>query len=66
MSLNFFKTDCQETARKDHEFGICDPQDSTKAYTSTTDPKDLIAIVKNESKKELVFTAIDKCVLSDT
>ena len=65
MSLDFFNTGCQEAPRRDLEFGICDPPGNDKAHTTIENAQNWIATVKNETAKELVFTAIDKCVLSD-
>jgi len=65
MSLNFFQGKCQESPRRNIEFGLCEDQNGTKAYTDITDSDKWIATVKNENQLELVFTAIDKCVLLD-
>ena len=65
MSLNFLVTPCREPARLDLEFGLCDDQNSTKAYTKTDAPKSWIATVRNENKIPVVFTAIDKCIIHD-
>ncbi|HHE07959.1 MAG TPA: hypothetical protein ENL01_03560 [Chlorobaculum parvum] len=61
--MNFFDSACQEPARKDCLFGLCDDQDGTKAYTNTNDPSKWVATVQNDSKVELTFTAIDNCVI---
>ncbi len=61
--LDFFNSDCIEPKRNDIEFGICDDQDGEKAYTDNTNSDKWIAIVKNHNKKEIVFTAIDNCLL---
>ncbi len=60
--IDFFNNDCAETARNDIEFGICDDQDGKKAYTDNTNSEKWIAIVKNNNKEEVVFTAIDNCI----
>jgi len=65
MSLNFFEASCQEPPLNIALFGICDDQNSAKAYTNINDPNKWIAIVKNDTNLELVFTAIDKCVIND-
>lgn len=65
MSLDFFQHKCQESPRKNIEFGLCDDQNGRKAYTDISDRNKWIATVKNENQHELVFTAIDKCVLLD-
>jgi len=61
--MNFFDSACQEPARKDDLFGLCDDQDGTKAYTNTDDSSRWVATVENESHVELIFTAIDNCVI---
>lgn len=65
MSLNFFRIDCQYSSISANIFGLCDKQDGTKAYPDTASPEDWIAEVKNDSNLEIVFTAIDKCILHD-
>ena len=65
MTVDFFKVICQEPLRKDFEFGLCDDNNGQKAYTNIDDPEKWIAKVKNDNKKELVFTAIDKCIIND-
>ncbi len=61
--MNFFDPECQESARKDVKFGLCDDQNGTKAYTNTDNPSRWIATVQNDSRVELIFTAIDNCVI---
>ncbi|WP_138480639.1 hypothetical protein [Dyadobacter bucti] len=61
--MNFFDKVCQEPSRLDKFFGICDDQDGTKAYTDIEDESKWIATVKNENEVELIFTAIDACVI---
>ena len=63
--MNFFKPACQEPTIDDSTFGLCDEQDGSKACTNIDDPAKWIATVKNDRKKILTFTAIDKCVLND-
>ncbi len=68
MSLNFFKADCQYQPITSAIFGLCDNQDDTKAFPDTdvaNQESQWIAIVKNEKKFSVVFTAIDKCVLQN-
>ena len=65
MSLNFFRADCQYPSIAANTFGLCDNQDGTKAYRDTANPDTWIAEVKNDSNLEIVFTAVDKCVLHD-
>jgi hypothetical protein len=67
MSVNFFEPNCQELVINQSVFGLCDNQDGTKAYTNANilDADKWIATVKNDEKINLIFTAIDKCVLKD-
>lgn len=65
MTLDFFQNKCQEPALSLEEFGLCDDQNGQKAYTNIDDRNRWIATVKNNSGLEVVFTAIDKCVLFD-
>ena len=59
MSINFFTAACQEPPLNNSVFGLCDDNNGQKAYTNTADATKWIATVKNENKKQLVFTAID-------
>ena len=63
--MNFFDPSCQETPFDHSLFGICDNLKDKKAYTDTTDPNKWIAVVKNDSHKTLVFTAVDNCVIKN-
>lgn len=65
--MNFFCRECQEPPIHSLEFGLCDDQNGTKAYTSTdTETCDTwAAIVKNPKAIEVIFTAIDKCIIQD-
>ncbi|MHA7131834.1 hypothetical protein [Algoriphagus namhaensis] len=60
--INFFNVACQESPRTDKEFGILDGR--PLAYTSASNPTSWIATVKNQSSKQVVFTAIDACVIT--
>jgi hypothetical protein len=63
MSVNFFETDCKEESRNEKQFGICDDQNGTKAYTDTTDSTKWIAKVTNIKEIDVSFTAIDNCII---
>lgn len=65
MSLNFFRADCQHESLSINSFGLCDNQHGTRAYPDEANPDTWIAEVKNNDNLEIVFTAIDKCVLND-
>ena len=63
MSVNFFETDCKEESRNEKQFGICDDQNGTKAYTDTTDSTKWIAKVTKIKEIDVSFTAIDNCII---
>ncbi len=63
--VNFFDENCQETPRTDQLFGLCDDQDGKKAYSDVQDNSSWIATVKNDNSKEVLFTAVDKCLIKD-
>ncbi|MBS1571899.1 MAG: hypothetical protein JST62_05830 [Bacteroidetes bacterium] len=63
MSANFFETDCKESSRNEKQFGICDDQNGTKAYTDTTDNRKWIAKVTNNNDIDISFTTIDNCIV---
>jgi hypothetical protein len=65
MCINFFCNKCQELPINNPLFGLCDDQNGTKAYTNIDNPAKWIATVKNDYHVNLVFTAIDKCVIKD-
>ncbi len=65
MSINFYQAACQEPVITVASFGLCDDQNGTKAYTSITGSEKWIAEVKNDLNRQIVFTAIDKCVIKD-
>nr|WP_295877435.1 hypothetical protein [uncultured Chitinophaga sp.] len=62
--MNFFDSKCQESPRDEELFGICDDQNGEKAYTNIDDSSKWVATVINKKKVELVFTAIDACVIT--
>jgi hypothetical protein len=63
MSVNFFETDCKESSRNEKQFGICDDQDGTKAYTDIADNTKWIAKVTNDNDIDISFAAIDNCII---
>jgi hypothetical protein len=63
MSVNFFETDCKEESRNEKQFGICDDQNGTKAYTDTFDSTKWIAKVTNVKEIDVSFTPIDNCII---
>jgi hypothetical protein len=65
MSLDFFNISCQYPTINETTFGLCDNEDGTKAYPDFSHPETWISQVKNDTKLDIVFTAIDKCVIHD-
>lgn len=63
--MDFFKPECQSGPFNQELFGLCDDQNTTRAYVDTTDPEKWVATVENPSQKAVTFTAIDKCVIQD-
>lgn len=63
MSFDFFNSGCSESKRTDQEFGICDDQNGDKAYTDVTHQNKWIAKVFNKVGYDVVFTAIDNCII---
>lgn len=63
MSVNFFDSKCQTFSDK-KLFGLCDdPPPYTKpAYIDEVDGAKWIAVVNNEYKYYITFTAIDNCI----
>lgn len=61
--MAFFNTPCSEQPpRTDAEFGICDREDGTPAYTTLIEEPARVATVHNPEGKEVTFTAIDNCL----
>ncbi|MBI4648485.1 MAG: hypothetical protein HY738_18365 [Bacteroidia bacterium] len=65
MSVNFFIAACQEQPLNNSLFGLCNDKNGQKAYTNTNNSARWIATVKNDGGKQLIFTAIDKCIIKD-
>ena len=63
--MDFFKPECQSGPFYQVQFGLCDDQNTTRAYVDTANPAKWMATVKNPSQKAVTFTAIDKCVMQD-
>ena len=63
--MDFFSSACQEPPINEKLFGICDEENGEKAYTNADDNTKWIATVNNKKQKEIIFTAIDKCVIKD-
>jgi len=63
--LNFFDPVFQEKPLKNLQFGLCDNEDGTVAFTDTMNKDRWIATVVNPNGLTLVFTAIDKGVIKN-
>ncbi len=63
MSVNFSEAICQTHSAKEL-FGLCDDPSPSKnpAYIDELDGTKWIAVVVNEYKYEVIFTAIDNCI----
>lgn len=64
MKATFDKPECQTITSK-KRFGLCDhtPPPSSPAYLDETEGKKWIAVVHNDNCLEVLFTAIDHCIL---
>ena len=65
MIFDSFKEDCRYPSIDNDIFGLCDDENNTKAYPDTAHRKNWIAAVSNPGRLNIVFTAIDKCVIND-
>lgn len=65
MNLDFQNSDCQDTLCE-VLFGLCDDNNGTNAYTDLDHPENWSATVRNNRRKIVTFTAIDKCILHDS
>jgi hypothetical protein len=63
--VNFFDPQCQTGPFNDALFGLCDDQSSTTAYVDLTAQENWLATVENPNERDVIFTAIDKCVIKD-
>ncbi len=63
MSTEFFKETCQTYSDK-NKFGLCDDPAPAKnpAYIDESNGDKWIAIVDNERKQRVTFTAVDNCI----
>jgi hypothetical protein len=63
MSVNFNVATCQTSSSK-KIFGLCDdpPPAKNPAYIDEKNGANWIAVVENESKQDITFTAIDNCI----
>jgi hypothetical protein len=61
MPIDFFNPQCQSNTT-DVKFGICDDDNELPAYIDAANLNSWIASVINDDSKEIIFTAIDKCI----
>ncbi len=63
MSVNFHEVKCQTNSSR-KTFGLCDdpPPDRNPAYIDEANGANWIAVVENESQKQITFSAIDNCI----
>lgn len=59
MNVDFFDKKYCEPVRTDEAFGLCDDQNSTKAYSTTENPGKWMSTILNRNKTAIVFTPID-------
>lgn len=63
--MDFFNPKCQSGPFNQARFGLCDDQNTTRAYVDTATPTIWVATVENPAHSSVTFTAIDKCVIQD-
>jgi len=61
MSIDFTNAECQDYSNK-KLFGLCDDKPEKRAYLDEDDGEKWIAVVVNDDKFEVTFTAIDHCI----
>jgi hypothetical protein len=58
---DIFKILCQDVTQAKN-FGICDDKPNQRAYINTDDGEKWMAVVKNDTRQEITFTALDNCI----
>jgi hypothetical protein len=63
MIINFFEAGCQTFSSRPH-FGLCDdpPPATNHAYIDEDNGANWIAVVENDNRYDVTFTAIDNCI----
>jgi len=61
MKVDFFKADCQNLLNE-LRFGLYDAEDNTAVEIKLTDEEIWNAVVLNNERKNVLFTAIDNCI----
>lgn len=62
MSVDFLNSGCKEPLRNEKLFGLCDDQNSKKAYSDILDDSKWVSTVVNDEELSVVFTPIDNCI----
>ncbi len=63
VTIDFFQTKCQTGPHAQKLFGVCDVPNGGMAYVDVHTPNNWIAKVHNEQELNVMFAAIDGCVL---
>lgn len=58
---DIFKMLCQDVTQATY-FGICDDKPHQRAYIDTTESGKWMAVIKNYTRQEVTFTALDNCI----
>jgi hypothetical protein len=61
MSVDFFNSECQSTSNKKN-FGLCDDSQSTPSYIDDSNGGNWIAVISNDLRLNITFTAVDHCI----
>ncbi|MBN8651497.1 MAG: hypothetical protein KF763_04835 [Cyclobacteriaceae bacterium] len=61
MSVNFLAPTCQDISDK-KVFGLCDDRPQQRAYLDETDGAKWVAVIANELRHTVTFTAVDHCI----
>ena len=62
---DFFDSKCQQIPVNNNSFGLRDDEDGTPAYIIEIDKDSWQAEVINNAGYDIIFTAIDKCIVKD-
>ncbi|UQB69746.1 hypothetical protein [Epilithonimonas zeae] len=62
---DFFDSKCQQIPVDKNNFGLRDDEDGTPAYIIETNKDSWQAEVFNKNGYDIIFTAIDKCIIQD-
>lgn len=62
MNPDFLNSPCKEPSRNNELFGLCDDQNSTKAYSDHLNTDKWIAKVINNDQVDVTFTPVDFCM----